>query len=223
MTKILVDAQTDAVRGRYEEPLDFSISGRYVIDIPAGFGIDPTTSSLASLIQEKIDTFVRLHPALPNNFYDEFLTAPPPNVDPTNSTRYFVGPNKRTALLPNGGEIVTNTLTTIAGFNTTYFHIHGFLLYSEPGDSSASHPSPSRLLYNYNGTAFETFDYNDFLIEYHNTPYAPPGSLIQTVTPELEDTSWIEVGAKSFVIRIRNINTSRIYYLSDWMFLYSNP
>jgi len=223
MTKILVDTQTDAIRGRYEEPLDFSISGRYVIDIPEGFGIDPSTTSLASLVQEKVDTFIRLHPSLPNYFFDEMLTVPPPNIDGTNSTRFLTGPNKRTALLPNGGEIVTNTLTTIAGFNTTYFHVHGFLLYSEPGDPSASHPSPSRLLYNHNGTSFTTFDWHDFLIEYHNTPYAPPGSLIQTVTPETEDTSWIEGGAKSFVIRIRNIHVSRIYYLSDWIFLYSNP
>jgi hypothetical protein len=220
--KVLIDTQTDEIRGRYEEPLDFSISGRYVIDIPEGFGINSETNVLSTLVQNKIDTFIRLHPTLPNYFYDEFLTIPAPNIDTTNSTRYFTGPNKRTVILP-GGEIITNTLTTAGGFNTTFIHLYGFILYVEPGSSSATHPSPSRLLYNHNGSSFITFNPNDFTIEYHDLPYNPPASLLYSPSPDAEETGWIEPGAKSFVIRFRNDHPNQIYYLSDWVFLYSNP
>jgi len=223
--KYLIDTQTDEIRGRYEEPLDFSISGRYVIDTPTGFGINPQTNSLSTLIQDKINTFIRLHPTLPNFFFDELLTVPPPNIDPAppggpppNTQRYLTGPNKRTAILP-GGSITTNTLVTIAGFNTVYLHLHGFVLHSEPGNPSASHPSPSRLLYNHDGTNFITFDYNDLLIEYWDSAMA---GVIFTPTPEAEEV-WIQGAPLNFRIKFTNIHASRIYYLSDWAFLYSNP
>lgn len=219
MTKILVDKLTDEIRGRYEEPLDFSISGRYIIDIPEGFGINPENNSVATLIANKINTFIRFHPSLPNNIYDELLTAPPPNIDPAFSTRYLTGPNKRTAILP-GGSIVTNTLVTGGGFNTTYFHLHGFILHSEPGSPSASHPTPSRLLYNNTGSGFITFDYNDFLVEYwDNAMVGPP----YTVSPEAEDTGFTSGGPLNFRIKFTNIHVSRIYYLSDWIFLHDSP
>ena len=221
MTKILVDKQTDVIRGRYEEPLDFSISGRYVIDLPEGFGINPQTDSVATLLQEKINTFIRLHPALPNFFYDELLAAPPPNIDPAlvaHTQRYMVGPNKRTAILP-GGSVTTNIITTIAGFSTVFLHLHGFILHSEPGSSLATHPEPSRLLYNHTGSGFITFDYNDFLIEYWD---AAMGGVLFTPTPEAEET-WVQGAPLNFRIKFTNIHASRVYYLSDWIFLYSNP
>jgi hypothetical protein len=216
--KILVDTQTDEIQGRYEEPLDFSISGRYVVDVPDGFGTDPDTNVLADAIQEKIGAFKGYHLTLTNYFNDEFLAVP--NIDPaitTSTLRYLTGPNKRAAILP-GGSIITNILSIGAAFTTTFFHLHGFILHSEPGSSSASHPSPSRLLYNYDGSAFITFDPSDFLIEYYDS--VGTGVLYTPVTPDVEDTGWSSGGAIDFRIKLTNNHVSRVYYLSDWLFLY---
>jgi hypothetical protein len=216
---VLVDTQTDLIRGRYAEPLDFSISGRYVINLPDGFGLKPETDAVSNLIQDKIDTFIRLHPAIPDYFFDELLTAPPPNIDPnpTQSSRYLIGPNKRTAILP-GGFVTTNQLVTTGSFNTTFFHLHAFLLYSEPGDSSAAHPSPSRLLYNYEpGTGFIVFSHSDFIVEYRD---AAGAVTLHTATPELEDPSFTSGVPLTFRIKFTNNSLTRTYYLSDWMFMY---
>ena len=212
--KVLVDKQTNEIRGWYKEPLDFSISGKYVIDVPEG--VVPYTNVVADLLASKINYYQGDHSSLVNYFSDEFLATPDVDTTSMQSTGYTIGPYKRTALLP-GGSIITNTLSTASGFTTTFFHFRAFLLRSDPNTDSP--PGPNRLLYNNDESlGFIDFDPALFLIQYWDDPPTVP---IATPVPiDNEWTTFSSGSALDFRIKIINNDPSRTFYISDWLFLY---
>jgi len=218
MAKLLVDTQTNKIRGYYEEPLDFSISGRYVLDIPNG--IYPETDVVADAITDKLGIYGSYHPNLVNILNDELLDPLAANaIDPTISSGYFLGPNKRTEVLP-AGYVYTNpmVLAVAPPVVGVLIHFHGFTLYSDPG-AVVSHPAPSRLLYNYNpSTSFFDFDPDaSFLVEIVDA--AAPYTSRHTFT----HADAIDTPAPGITSPIRlkftNIGAVR-YHLSDWILMY---
>lgn len=217
MAKILVDTQTDLIRGYFEEPLDFSISGRYVLDIPPG--LYPATEVVSDILVRKVSQYRSYHPTLPNYFNDELLAVP--NIDTGNSFGYALGANKRTAIFPNSGYVTTNLMAVAAAPTNILIHCYGFLLYSDPG-SIITHPKPSRLLYNYNpGFGFIDFNPATFQIQILDNTY----SVIHTFSnADVIENTWVPGPVPSpgdqICLRFTNTDTTKIWHLSDWILMY---
>lgn len=213
MSKFLVGTQDGKVRGTHEAPLNFSISGRYVIDVPPGLAVKAQTDSVADLVTAKLDAIRAEHPSFSGTVFDELLATP--NVDPAQSTRYAVGPNKRTKILP-GGSIVTNPIPFAAPITRVYIAWYGFLLHSDPGPSSAT-PGPPRLLYNYNPLlpAFEDFDPSVFGVAIRDSTNT--STLLSAVSGAEQNFVF---GPGSVRLRFTNLSPDLTYHLSDWVLLY---
>jgi hypothetical protein len=214
--KALVDSAAGLIRGTYTEPLQFSISGHYIIDIPAATTVLPPDNVVADLIAAKIAAFEGIS-GLATNVSDELLATP--NVDSVNSTGVIVGPNKHTVILP-GGTLLTNPIAAIPGTYTVYLHYYGFILYRaavDPSSPASPTPGPSKMLYNYDPLVpgFVPFQTSTFTV-----------SIAQTLTPftnistPLPDTR-VPTIAIPASFRMKFVNTStEAFHLSDWILLY---
>lgn len=217
--KALVDTQTGLIRGIYAEPLNFSISGHYIIDIPSQISVKPTTNVVSDLLNLKVAAWKTLT-GLASSVSDELLAVP--NVDISTvgilSNRIQTGPNKKTVIQP-GGVLVTNTIAT-AGGTKLYLHYNGYLLNRQVVDPlnpvNPNYP-PARMLYSYDGVGvtFTTFQSSTFTVSIvnPNTPFAT----VSTPTPDTVVTSSVPT---SFRLSFTNTSTQP-YYLSDWILLYS--
>lgn len=216
MSKFLIDQSNDEVRSEHQFPMDFSVSGHYVVDVPNFLQVKAQTTSVTDLIAAKITAFKAAHPTLPNDIGDEFIASP--NVDQASSAFFTEGPGKRTILFPGAGFIYTDPIA-IAGTITTVFpHWHGFRLFSEPATAPASGaPPPDRLLYNFDeGTsAFEDFIPSTFAVE-----IVDAGSLatLLALSPDVEQA--FAFGPGSVRILIANLDPDNAWYLSDWLILH---
>src|SRR5580704_13353008 len=161
--KALVDPQTNTIHGIYQEPITFSISGHYIIDIPTFISsVIPTSdSSITDLIANKLIVWKSFSTVVGGTaVYDELITNP--NVDTVNSTGVILGPNKRTIILA-GGTLLTNPISISAASSHTFF-LHYFGFHSHFTSISLSNPTsatpgPGQILYSYNPNTlqFETF------------------------------------------------------------------
>lgn len=209
--KFLVDPSGDLVRGAYNAPLDFSISGKYVVDVQDGIEVRASTSSVTDLIAAKVSAIKAEHPTLMEHLNDEFLTTS--QIDVAASTRIMAGPSKRAMILP-GGRLVTTALVIPTAFTSVMAHWYGFRLHSHPGPVTPT-PEPPRLLYNHDGTNFITFDPTSFLVELRNsTNTATHVTLSQDVEASFSQ-------ATPFTFRLRFTNNAVVpLHLSDWTLLY---
>lgn len=216
MTKYLVDDTTHKIRGAYDEPMGFSVAGRYVIDMPSGILVRADTDVVSDLLTLKLNAMKAVHPALPDALSDELLTttlieSSPPGAG---ARSFTMGPYKRTSIAP-GGALVTRALTLANSCTQIAVHWYGFMLSPHPGPSTAT-PGPSRLLYNYDPDldAHVDFEPSFFLTEIRNSGNTA------TVLAVTEDTEMSFVQASGFEFRLRFTNQdTRTWYLSDWLIL----
>ena len=215
MTSYLVDASTGLISSTHEFPMEFSISGHSVINIPTDLDVVAETNVLADLLSLKLQAFKNDHVSLSNSITDEYIVAP--NVDAANSSSYNLGGFKKTILRP-GGVIVTNPIAVTA-ITTVFADWYGFQLASEPATPpvSGGPPGPDRLLYNYDSGSsnFEEFNPSTFTVELLDAG---------TLTPLLALTHGVEqalaFGPSSLRVSITNTDPSRSWYISDWTILY---
>lgn len=214
MSKFLVGTQDGKIRGTHEAPMDFSISGRYVINVPPGLAVKAQTDLVSDLVNAKLDAIRAEHPTFTGTVYDELLAVP--NVDPAQSTLYAVGPNKRTKILP-GGSVVTNPIPFAAPISRVYSAWYGFILYSDPGPSSSS-PVPPRLLYNYNPavSGFEEFDPTVFSVAVRDSTNT--STLLSLASNSEQNFAF---GPGSIRLRFTNSSPDIAFHLSDWVLLYA--
>lgn len=214
MSKFLVGTQDGKIRGTHEAPLDFSISGRYVINVPPGLAVRAQTDVVTDLVNAKLDAIRAEHPTFTGTVYDELLGTP--NVDPAQSTLYAVGPNKRTKIFP-GGSVVTNQIPFAGPIARVYVNWYGFILYSDPGPSSPT-PEPPRLLYNYNPltSSFEEFDPTVFSVTIRDSTNS---STLLSVAANSEQN--FSFGPGSIRLRFTNSSPDTTFHLSDWVLLYA--
>ncbi len=219
MTKFLVSTADGSVRSAHVPPLDFSVSGRFVVDVPDDVSVSADTASLADLLAEKI-AGIGARPlvrGLPLSQYDELLSSP--NVDPALSGRCFLGPNKRCSMFP-GGTIVTNPIPISSSASHIYFHWYGFLLASEPGPRPPSavpaRPPPPRLLYNYDVLAesFVELDPSSLSVQVWDSTFS---SMLLNV--DFETVQPFSFGPGSVRLKFQNTSGS-IQRLSDWAFFH---
>ncbi len=210
--KYLVDTTTGLIRGSYRPPLNFSVSSRYVMDVPDSLGVQAQTSSVADLITAKLNGFQVAHPTLVGNVFDELLATPA--VDIAQSSRILTGPNKRTAILP-GGVLVTTVQTIAPSFTMVFGHWNLFTLFSDPGPVTAT-PAPPRLLYNFSAGVFAEIPPSIMTVEIRNSINT---STLATLAP---DTAVNFAGGPAFSFRLRFTNNDALktYHLSDWVLLY---
>ncbi len=213
MSKVLVDTQTNKIRGTYAPPLNFSVSGRYVIDVPDFLNVEPTTDVVSDLVTAKANAFLSSQ-GMVGSLSDELLGSP--NVDSAQSSRFGVGPNKRTFLL-GGGQIVTNVLTIGPAITQLYSHWYSFLLSLAPSISIAT-PPPPQLLYNWdlNTGKFVEFDPTIFTVEVRDTTNTVT---LATLSPDAK-TLFAAGPGLNFRLRFTNNDLNHIRYLSDWVILY---
>jgi hypothetical protein len=182
--KFLVNRSDNSVRSAHAEPVRFSVSGRYLIDVPDGLTVKAKTGIFQDLIDEKLRAFRNQLASTVNltyTVYDElispadYLTSP--GIDLTRCIYYSFGPEKRVEILPNG-YVVTNTITIPVDTSAVFIHWYGFTLYSSPGDPSPI-PQPPQLLYNYDPdisdfVAFNPSNFEVFVLGYESTVTSGP-------------------------------------------------
>lgn len=225
MAKFLIGTLDGKVRSAHNPPLNFSISGRYVVDVPQDLSVLAETDSLPQLIYEKV-IGISNRPSvraagLPFVFNDELTTVP--NIDETQCTKCFIGRDKRCAMFP-GGKLVTNLIPLSVEFANIYFHWYGFLLYSDEGpqppSSIPARPEPPRTLYNYDSESSTFVDFNpdDVLLEMVNSTNT---AVLMTASYEVVQQPPSPIGPANVRLRFTN-QSNRIIYLSDWIFLHDS-
>jgi len=233
MAKFLIGTLDGKVRSAHNPPLDFSISGRYVVDVPEDLSVEAKTDSLPELIHEKL-TGIQNRPAvrqvpsgsqLTYSLSDELLAVP--NVDASLSTRCITGPNKRCAIM-SGGALWTNPLLVTTTTSYVYFHWYGFRLFldqgPQPPDSVPARPDPPRVLYNYDPVAesFVEFNPGDVTVEVWSVGAGPsytPVAKVLTASYEIVQALSLASGN----VRLKFVNNSPVtVWLSDWLFLYNS-
>lgn len=211
--KFLVDRSDLLVKSWHEEPanapLGFSVSGKMVVDVPTSLGITDSDGVLANLIAAKNAAFTAQHPFATGLFYDEMLDATGVHAQ---SSRYFTGPNKRTAMLPGTlGTVITTAHTFPGVIGKVFFHCSLYKLTSEPQNAFGDRPGPSRLVYQ--EVAASSANVAVSLVD-----TVSPSTSFLLVTPDSEQ-NFVTSGPFSFRISIGNL-TSDILYLGDWLLLY---
>ena len=217
--KALIDPLTNTIHGIYQEPLNFDISGHYVIDIPQLIaGVTPgTDDSVPNLIAAKNKQWATFSGIVGNTIFDELITSP--NVDPVNSTGITLAPNKRTLILP-GGTLLTNPINVVVGTYTVFLHYAGFVLYRalvNLVNPTSPTPGPSQMLYSYNpdSIGFENFQNSTFLVSMCQPTF--PFANIVTPNPDSPNAS-VTLPA---TFRLKFMNVSLLsYHLSDWILIY---
>lgn len=206
--KFLVEEATGRLKGSFEPPLSFSVSGHYVVDVPTFLGVVPPSDSSADLVEAKVSAFKSVYPSLRLSENSEFLSAS--DVDESLSSGFSVGPNKRTYLEP-GGSIQTPQIV-VQGDSPAgqlFFHFSVFTLALDPGSS------PARLMYNWSPSGFFDPDVSDVAVSLMDSD---GGSEIQPLTPGAVNPFSYDPGF-TFRLMFANVGTSRLW-LSDWIVLY---
>lgn len=219
MTKFVVDATANEIRGSFDPPLNFSVAGKYVIDVPDSLGVETSSTSVSELINAKVAAFEALHPDLDySTEYDEVLSAAA--YDPALSDGVMYGDFKRVCLLPGGYVFTTAFSNPVA--TKVFLHYYGFVLELKFDTTSVS-PPPPRLLYNYEsppvgldggGSGFLEFENSDLLVQVYDSTGT---SLVFTPTPDAE-TDVPSPPLTSYRLRFENTSSHRVF-LSDWIFL----
>lgn len=211
MSEYLVDKATNIIKSVHQFPMRFSISGRYVINIPTGLQVTPETSSVADLLTKKVNAYLSAHPTMQNVLNDELITAP--NVDSSQSSRFMVGDQKRTAMFP-GGSIVTNLLNFAAPVSNIFIHWHGYLLSCKP--NLATNPGPDDLLHGFNllTSTFQEFDATVFTVAIRNST-----NTATLATLQMDSEQSVVLAPGNYRLRFTNNSLDKIYFLSDWLLL----
>ncbi len=233
MAKFLIGTLDGKVRSAHNPPLDFSISGRFVVDVPQDLAVVAKTDSLPELLHEKVVGIqnrpaVRQVPSgsqLVNALSDELLAIP--NIDASLSSRSVTGPNKRCAMM-QGGVLWTNPLPVSTTTSYVYFHWYGFRLFLDQGPQPPAavpaRPDPPRVLYNYDPVAesFVEFNPGDITVEVWSVGAGPgfaPSAKLLTANYEVLQAFAFSPGS----YRLKFINNSPVtVWLSDWLFLYNS-
>lgn len=220
MPKFLIDSEDDTIRSAHVAPLDFSVSGRYVVDVPQNLEVVAPTNDRDALITEKVEAFKKPQVAnLPLDHHDELFASP--NIDTALSSDYLIGPNKKTAMLP-GGVLMTNPLVIAVTVSFCYVHWYGFTLKTDPGPQPPSpvpvQPPPPRLMYNYDPSTDTFVEFNPLDVTVDVMDSAGTGVLL---TPSVDALTAFAFSPGSLRLRFTNSSTETMY-LSDWIFLYNS-
>jgi len=209
--KFLVDEASGLVKGSYEHPLDFSVSGHYIIDVPTFLGVQAADTNPSNLVTAKVNAFKVVHSALPNSFNNEFLDASA--ISTSLSSEYSVGPNKRVAVGP-GGVVQTAQLVTSAAMAKVLVHLSVFTLAFDT--STGPGAGASRLMYNFvPGSGFAEPALSNVAVSVMN---AAGNASLLAVTPGSEQ-AFVQSSGFTFRLRFTNNGSSRIW-LSDYVVLY---
>lgn len=216
--KYLVEDTSNEVRAGLRFPINSSIAGHFVIDVPDGLGISPSTSTASDLISMKQLAVKAVHPTLTGSLFEEFLDISSVDQDPSLSFNYKIGPNKRTAILP-GGQIMTPTMTLVGSSAKVFFSFLLFTLGRRAPSVAANYPGPSDLLYCYDESTSTFSDpgvtpVNVTMMDSSGT--SPVAALANNVVATL--------GGTNTSFRLRFVNTSSIYtfYMQEWSLLWGS-
>lgn len=212
MAEVLVDKATSLIKSIHQFPLNFSISGKYVINIPQEFEVSVANSNITDLITAKIKGFKSLHPTLSVSLNDELITSP--NVDLTQSTKITFGDSKRTSIFP-GGSLVTNLFTIPTSTTKVCAYWNGYSLFSR--SPVTSNPGPNELLHSFDPTTglFIPFDPTLFTVSVRNNTNTVT---IANLPFEAEQSLVLTPG--SYRLRFTNTSPSTTYILSSWIVLH---
>lgn len=205
------------LQGYRQHPLDFSVSGQYIIDVDNSLPVipsdDPTLSS-SDLITLKTQAYQRKYPQFGNIENDEFLDLGS-SVDQTESDLFAFGTLKKTRMFP-GGSIVTDPIVIGSVITEVFTHWYGFLLHQDTG-SVAPNPEPNRVLYNYNSilSDFEEFDPSTFTAEIRNSTNT---ATLLTLTSDTIQP--LVFGPGSIRLRFTNTHPTLTYGISDWVLMF---
>ena len=216
--KALVDRTTGTVIGTYAAPLNFSLSGKYVVDVPDEFGVVPSDQSVATLAANKVLGFQSLHPTYTQALSDELLDLT--KVDLSLSVRIIAGPQKRTAILPAGYVMTAPFSITVPSLTSLCVHWSGIFQYVDGATPSVGVPAslklpPARIMQDYDGTSFLPYDPTILSAELWNAAGNAP-----LIGVPAMDEEFAYAAATPLTARLRFLNSSGSpFFLSDWILL----
>ena len=215
--KYVVEEANGFVKSNLELPLNFSVSGHYVVDIPTSLGV-VFDGDVSPLIDAKNAAFLAQHGYMVDFLADEFLDASGVDTSPSVSSRFVTGTNKRVGLLP-GGYLTTTVQTIPVDFTKLFFHCSVFTLTKQLESIGSDRPGPSRLLYNFDPNTEEFFDPAPIMNTYLYVSLTDSvGTPIMGLTNDSE-VNYAQAGPFGFRLQFNNL-TNSILYIADWIVLY---
>lgn len=207
--KVLVDRNTGLIRGAYEPPIAFSISGHYMVDVPDYLSVDLSNQNVANLVTNKTAALLAPYSTTYGSaLSDELITTT--NIDTTLSTLCVIGPGKRTIINP-GGTLYTTQIAH--SFSKARCHFSCFVLFRDNG--VAPSPPASRILYNHTSASTAVTDASltsQIIATVTNGAGGSPHTLNL-------DTDITYSSTNPFRLAFTNIGLTPVY-LSDWTLLY---
>jgi len=213
--KVLVDSQSGEIQGVYNSPLNFSVSGKYIVNVPTGAGSVPMDSNdPLLLIAAKKSALMALHPTLPQSFSDEFLDIS--LVDQTLSLGIVAAPNKGTFVMP-GGVLMTDTmLLTVPILTRVSVTYDGFLL-NRNVEQTLEQPDPASLLYGWDPGSSSFVDFGSGIFQVDIMDLAGAVVLVPSMQSGLE---YLYANPTPLSVRLRFTNLSMVpWHLSDYLLL----
>lgn len=213
--KVLVDSQNGEIQGVYNSPLNFSVSGKYIINVPVGAGSVPVDNNdPLLLIAAKKSALMALHPTLPQAFSDEFLDIS--MIDQILSFGVVAAPNKGTFVMPGGvlmTDIMVLTVPILSRVSVTY---DGFLL-NRNVEQSLEQPDPASLLYGWDPGSSSFVDFGPGIFQVDMMDLAGALVLVPNMQSGLE---YLYADPTPLSVRLRFTNLSMVpWHLSDYLLL----
>jgi hypothetical protein len=215
--RYLVDDATQEVRAGFQFPLQSSIAGHFVVDVPDELGVVPESSFLPDLLDAKLNAYLAAHSNLPTGKSGEFLGPVSAEVDVSLSSGCFLGPNKKVALLP-GGHVQTTVNSLLGVFTKIFLHYGVFTLFQDSPDIGADYPGPSRTLYGWDSSVLNFVEPDPAIVQV--SLMDSTGAV--TLVPTMFSDSIISYASGNLATRLKFLNTSatRTLYLSDYYLLW---
>jgi hypothetical protein len=208
--KVLVTSLDNAIIGLYRAPLVFSISGKYVIDIPNNIIFDTLPGSVDEVFLAKRNGLIALNPTL-NNVFSGDVTELPSQIDTSLSNGYIIN-DAGITLFPGGG-IMTNVFSPLNAFNSIYLHYYGFFL--ERITDPSLFPFPPPILYNYDPILEQFVEFDPASIQVDIMDSTGSETLYTPTPDQLYSANFGD-------FRIQFINlTSEFKRLSEYILLYN--
>lgn len=213
--KVLVNSQSGKIQGAYDSPLKFSVSGKYVINMPPEVGLIPINSDDPSLlITAKQNALMALHPTLSEAFNNELLNIS--MIDQTQSFGVVAAPNKGTLIMP-GGIIMTTTMTLTVPILSRIAVIYSGFLLNRDVKQVSEQPDPASLLYGWDLDSSSFVEFGPGVFEVDVMDSTGTTVLVPNLQSGLE---YIYLDTTPLDVRLRFTSLSLVpWHLSDYLLL----
>jgi hypothetical protein len=194
--------------GVFAPPMTFPVSGRIVIELPAGFPPDQATSQF-TILNNKINYLMSLNPTYTGSFQDELFSDS--NIDYANSSKISTcnGSSKNTSV-DSGGVLQTNPFVFAPNASSIIIYYEVYTLYNKVYTSDSK---PEESLYNFDPISSTFVEPSSSLLI---CQYSVDGGPFISASSGVE----IDLGGVRNGIALKFLNPGNKIFLSSFSILY---